>query len=40
MIKRLCSHLIELVPDADTMLAQKLHLECNEDAFLRIANHS
>jgi hypothetical protein len=39
-IKTLCAHPIEMVPDADTMLAQKLMLEAAETDFLRIANHS
>lgn len=34
---RLCAHPHD-VPDCDTMLAQKLMLECCEDEFLRIAN--
>lgn len=40
VIKTLCMHPVDWVPDADTMLAQKLYLEADEDAFLRIANHS
>lgn len=40
VIKTLCAHPIAAVPDADTMLAQKLMLEGSEDEFLRIANHS
>jgi hypothetical protein len=40
VLKHLCAHPRELVPDADTMLAQKLMLETAEDDFLRIANHS
>lgn len=41
-IKTLCAHPAELVPDADTMLAQKLMLETpdTQEEFLRIANHS
>jgi hypothetical protein len=39
-IKRLCAHPIEAVPDADTMVGQKLWLEGAEEEFLRIANHS
>lgn len=35
---RLCAHPAELVPDFDTMLAQKLALETDEAAFVRIAN--
>lgn len=37
---RYCIHPGELVPNEDTMLAQKLMLETDEDAFLRIANRS
>lgn len=33
-----CCHPIDLVPDEDTMLAQKLMLEHQEDDFLRLAN--
>lgn len=40
VLKTLCAHPIELVPDADTMLAQKLFLEASEEEFLRVANHS
>jgi hypothetical protein len=40
VVKRLCAHPQDLVPDADTMLAQKLMLETNEQEFLKIANHS
>jgi len=40
VLKHLCAHPRELVPDADTMLAQKLMLETAEAEFLRIANHS
>jgi hypothetical protein len=36
-IKTLCAHPIAQVPDADTMVAQKLMLESQEDEFLRIA---
>lgn len=39
-IERLCIHPVENVPDADTMLAQKLMIENEEELFLRIANHS
>lgn len=35
---QLCIHPTEMVPDADTMLAQKLLLEADEESFLRIAN--
>lgn len=40
VLKTLCAHPIEAVPDEDTMLAQKLWLETREEEFLRIANHS
>jgi hypothetical protein len=40
IVKRLCAHPTALVPDADTMLCQKLMLESQEDDFLRIANVS
>ena len=40
VIKTLCAHPMALVPDADTMLAQKLMLQADQDEFLRIANHS
>lgn len=40
VLKTLCAHPIAAVPDEDTMLAQKLWLEAQEDEFLRIANHS
>lgn len=40
VIKTLCAHPMPLVPDADTMLTQKLWLETDEAAFLRVANHS
>ena len=39
-LKTLCAHPQAMVPDADTMLAQKLMLEAEEEEFLRIANHS
>ena len=35
---RLCAHPVESVPDYDTMLAQKLFLEHNEEEFLRVAH--
>jgi len=35
-----CCHPIDNVPDADTMLAQKMMLEVEEDEFLRMANVS
>jgi len=38
-IETLCLHPDELVPDADTMLIQKLLLETDERQFLSIANH-
>lgn len=37
-VKRLCCHPLENVPDADTMLAQKLMIEMNEELFLKTAN--
>lgn len=37
-VQRLCCHPLEQVPDADTMLAQKLMLEMNEALFLKTAN--
>ena len=40
VVKRLCAHPSEMIPDADTMLAQKLMLETDEESFLKIANHS
>lgn len=39
LIKSLCVHPTMQVPDADTMLAQKLWLEFNEPELLRVANH-
>lgn len=39
-LKTLCIHPDISCPDEDTMLAQKLLLESEEDQFLRIANHS
>lgn len=38
VVQRYCAHPVEFVPDGDTMVAQKLMLECDEDAFLRMAN--
>jgi hypothetical protein len=35
-----CCHPVDNVPDADTMLAQKLMIESQEDEFLRTANVS
>lgn len=40
VVKHYCAHPAELVPDQDTMLAQKLMLEHAEDQFLKIANVS
>jgi hypothetical protein len=40
VLKRLCIHPTLAVPDADTMLAQKLLLETDEATFLRVANHT
>ena len=40
VVARYCIHPREAVPDADTMLAQKLLLEVDEAAFLRIANRT
>lgn len=40
VLKTICAHPVENVPDEDTMLAQKLWLESKEEEFLRIANHS
>lgn len=37
-IQTLCAHPEMMVPDADTMLVQKLMLETCEEEFLRIAN--
>lgn len=41
-IKTLCAHPVAAIPDADTMVAQKLMLETPDmqEEFLRIANHS
>lgn len=39
-VATLCIHPRESVPNADTMLAQKLMIETNEDEFLRIANRT
>lgn len=35
---RLCAHPHENVPNEDTMLIQKIYLECMEDQFLKLAN--
>lgn len=40
VIRHYCAHPIEDVPDADTVLAQKLMLETCEQEFLRLANAS
>lgn len=40
VLRTYCAHPVEDVPDADTMLAQKLYLEGAEEEFLRIANVS
>jgi hypothetical protein len=37
---RFCIHPVEEIPHEDNMLAQKLLLEADEEAFLRIANRS
>lgn len=37
---RFCTHPTEMVPNEDNMLIQKLLLETDEEAFLRIANRS
>jgi hypothetical protein len=34
----LCAHPADCIPDADTMLAQALYIEHNEEAFLEKAN--
>jgi hypothetical protein len=39
-LHRLCAHPQAYLPDYDHMLAQKLALEADEDAFLRLANRS
>lgn len=38
VLRSLCAHPGESVPDPDTMLAQKLMLETAEEEFLRVAN--
>lgn len=40
VLKTLCAHPRELVPTADTMLAQKLMLQHAEEEFLKLANVS
>lgn len=37
-IERLCAHPALYCPDEDTMLAQKLAIETDEESFRRIAN--
>ena len=39
-VNRFCIHPKELVPDQDTMLAQKLMLETDADTFRKIANRT
>lgn len=39
-VEKLCAHPRDYIPDADTMLAQKLMLETDEEAFLKMANHT
>lgn len=39
VLKSLCVHPTMGIPDADTMLAQKLWLQHNEPELLRVANH-
>jgi hypothetical protein len=38
VLHRLCAHPADFVPNPDTMLAQKLYLEHQEEAFVKIAN--
>lgn len=38
VLERYCAHPVEMVPDEDTMLAQKLMLEADEEAFICVAN--
>lgn len=38
IVDRLCAHPSDGVPDCDTMLAQKLVLEHDDDFFMRVAN--
>jgi hypothetical protein len=38
ILRTLCAHPVEQVPDADTMLAQKLWLESLPEEFIKIAN--
>lgn len=37
-VRKYCCHPLEHVPDADTMLSQKLMIEFNEELFLKTAN--
>lgn len=37
-VRRYCAHVVDRLPDADNVLAQKLMIECNEQMFLRMAN--
>jgi len=37
-VVKYCCHPLEQVPDADTMLAQKMMIEFNEELFLKTAN--
>lgn len=39
-IAKFCAHPAEFCPDPDTMLAQKLMIEADEEAFLALANRS
>jgi len=39
-VEKYCIHPFEYVPDADTMLTQKLLLESNEELFLKTANRT
>ncbi len=38
ILRTLCAHPVEYVPDADTMLAQKLWLESKPNEFFKLAN--
>jgi hypothetical protein len=38
ILHKLCAHPAEYVPNPDTMLAQKLFLEHQEEEFLKVAN--
>lgn len=35
---RYCAHVVDRVPNADNVLAQKFMIECNEQMFLKLAN--